>query len=219
MLPASSGHKVLSASAGVPGCDSETSSGRHLGGVGVREDLWPYVFDSESYHGEGSPSHAGLFVSLLMRYPEISSVRYRPENACLVIGFTVRQDLTEDDFAALKERLELSLEVFSDLSGKPIHVLELRHIHVAPFTVLEVVRDVQTLTQMELSVIVGTLADRFGESLVYEPIIPEETDEPFLQDDLIEHLLDDVRLVPPPRQVIGFREDGRVVVRGDDRDH
>lgn len=185
----------------------------------MREELWPH-FGTERGHGEGHAQHAGLFVSLLVRYPEIGSVRYLPENETLAIGFTVRQELTDGEWSSFEKHLQLSLEVFSELSGRPIHVLQLRHVGYAPFTALEVIRDVQTLTQQELSVIVGTVSDRFGESLIYEPVGSDhDDDEPLLQDDLIEHLLDDVRMVPPPRRMIGFRDHGRVVVRGDEVDH
>lgn len=181
----------------------------------MREDLWPYT-GSEPRREDGSPSHAGLFVSLLVRYPQIGSVRYLPDDGTLVLGFMVRGKMTSEEFAALRSQVELSLEVFSELSGRPIHVLDLRHIRCSPFTALEVVRDVETLTRMELSVIVGTLTDRLGEDLVWEPAESEDTVyEPLLQDDLIEHLLDDVRLVPPPRRVIGFRDEGRIVVHGE----
>lgn len=171
--------------------------------------------------GEGS-THTGLFVSLLVRYPDLGAVKYQPQTRCLVMRFILQPVPSSQAFQAFRTRVQQSLAAYADLTGSPIHVLNLtRSVH-EPYCVVEVTRDVDTLTQEELTLLVSLVRDTFGDQLILDaPLEPLAEEDLHVQDELIGHMLEDVRLVPPLRDLIGFRENGRVLLfnRGDRDSH
>lgn len=175
------------------------------------------IFASDSgyeYAGDGErhSTHAGFFVSVLLRYPEIGSVKYVPDTGCVVFRFMLHGALSKAAYRELVSELHLSLEVYSELSGRPIHVLKVDRVTCEPFSTVEITRDLDTLTPQELSLIVGFMCGKFADRLVYEMVDLPEADEMQIQDAMIEHMLDDVRQVRPRRDVIGFRERGRILL-------
>lgn len=161
-------------------------------------------------------SQSGLFVSLLLRYPEIGSVKYVPSTRCLVVGFFLRQCPSRKEFRRLRSLLHGSMETYSALSGREIHVLKLTRTDYAPLCIVEVTRDIATLTPEELALIVGVLREHCKDRLVCDGAEHPDYEAAYIHDDTIGHLLDDVRQIPPSRRMIGFREGGRVVLfKGD----
>lgn len=182
-------------------------------GSGVQQE---FAFD-EGYEyggGGGTPAHSGFFVSVLTRYPEIASLKYVPETGCVVFRFMLQGVPARAELREFVRGLRLSLEVYAVLSHHPVHVLRIDHVPCEPFCSVEVTRDVDTLTSGEIALIVGFLRDRFAERLVYEDAEMPEDDDLRMQDAVIAHTLDDVRQMKPCRDLIGYREHGRVVLFG-----
>lgn len=155
---------------------------------------------------------AGLFVSLLLRYPDIGTVKYVPENRALVMSFLLHPAPEPAAYEAFARRLRQSLEAYSYLSGRAIHVLNLRRVDHATCAVIEATRDVDTLTQEELSLIVSLIREEFGRHLVTDRFDPLPEEELQVQDEIIGHMLDDVRRVSALGNLVGFREGGRVLL-------
>ncbi|MBO8127278.1 MAG: hypothetical protein H0Z38_08610 [Firmicutes bacterium] len=80
------------------------------------------------------------------------------------------------------------------------------------FSLLEISRDYTTLTRQEIALITSLVAAEFGERLVLDDFTDSPKEEQDMQDEIIENMLEDTKFDILPRDLIGFRENGRVFV-------
>ena len=79
-------------------------------------------------------------------------------------------------------------------------------------TMVEIRRDVSTLTQEEISLVIALMRMEFRQQLVVDPGDSLYEDELALQDEMIEQMLEDLRESRSDRRLVAFREEGRVMV-------
>lgn len=153
---------------------------------------------------------AHLVASLLARYPEIGSLEYCPRSRQFTFTFLITA--TGLNIPAFHERLKESLQAYSFLTGHPVDLLIVDWIEEAGVTLLRVARDLPTLRHEEIALLIGLVQQEFSELIACEENGPvPEFDGP-MQEELIQHMLEDLRDTPRSREVIGFRREGRVVV-------
>lgn len=159
-----------------------------------------------------APNHSSLLVSILIRYPQIATLRYYPENEKLTCLFMVQGALSSSQLRKYRAFMSESLDVFGELSGHSVSGVNLEYHTYDQFTMLELNRNVVTLTGEELSLLVSLTQSFFGETLVIDPDQNWLEDDYAIQEELINHLLDGVKQEKPTRDLIGFRDEGRVFV-------
>ncbi len=161
---------------------------------------------------------AQFLVSVLVCYPEVATVKFRPRSRSLTLSLTMTKALTEQEASLLTEHLEEVLAVYWELfqSEVPIEVCRFSHEVWDELTLLEVERDVDSLTQGELAVLVGVMREGFLEELMVDSPFLDE-DERILQEEVMEEILAEVRLDRSGREVFGFREEGRVIISNESR--
>lgn len=161
---------------------------------------------------EGLNSSAGLLVSILVRYPEIASVKLAPRDGLIRLTFMLHGQVQEEELERFTEVLTANLEAFHGLLAQHNLYLAIENERHGDYLALYVHRDVGSLTREEISLIGQVVADTFGASLVKESgdPIPKEDEE--LHEDMIDALLDDLRTSSSERDLIGYREEGRVFV-------
>ncbi|HEY8418723.1 MAG TPA: hypothetical protein VIK93_11900 [Limnochordales bacterium] len=161
--------------------------------------------------GWGAPSgDAHLVASILSRYPEIGSLEYCPDSQQFTFSFLITA--TGLNIPAFRERLKESLQAYSFLTGHAVDLLVIDWIEEAGVTLLRIVRDLPTLRHEELALLVGLVQQEFGDLIACEAGgSSPELDGP-MQEELIQHMLEDLRDAPLSRELIGFRREGRVVV-------
>jgi hypothetical protein len=162
--------------------------------------------------GESISQHASLLVSILIRYNEIDSIRFRAGKAQLSFSFMVRKHCNEDDIYTFKRMLISYLDTYTHLSGQRVGHLSVVSATLGEYTQIEVTRDVESLTREELSLIISLIRQHFDANLVIEADVALRDDERLLQEELIDDILDDVREGGPRHEIVGFRESGRVMV-------
>lgn len=163
--------------------------------------------------GEEISNSVGLLISILVRYPEIGSIKSVTKDKVLKFNFILTEQLTEKEFTSFKEHLLNSLEVYNLLEGKKTLITEIKKIDYEKITILEVERDVDTLNQEEISLIIGLMRDKFGSFLVSDNSADCALEEELeMQEELIEHMLEDAKASFQEKNLIGFREEGKVLV-------
>jgi len=139
-------------------------------------------------------------VALLIRFPELHSVRSNPADASLTLSFAVRERLDRAKTSALAERVSDHVRAFLDLRGE------------APDT-MHVTRDAATFSREELELVVAVFADAYGERLVRDGAnAAPDDDDPAARDELVDVALDALRDPTQRRRLVGFREEQRVLV-------
>lgn len=158
--------------------------------------------------GGNVPEGVGLLISILLRYAEVGSVYYWLERQALKFTFTLMGAVEID---SLQTNLPLALEVYHQLEGDIMHHCEIGGRSEDNIHILTVVRDVASMTQGEVGLIVELVKRECGEFLICDEVnLPE--DELQFQEELIGHMLANIRNSQLDKSVVAVREEGRVLV-------
>lgn len=183
-------------------------------------EVWGEVLpDSRSVQvsGESISHHASLLVSILVRYSEIDSIRFCAKKAHLAFSFMVQRYYSQEEIQAFKQVLVSYLDAYTRLTNRVIDYLGVVGTAHGEYTQVEVTRDVASLSQVELSLIITLIRQHFGTHLVVETQVALRDEERQMQEELIDDILEDVREGGAHRELVGFRDAGRVMVFSKDR--
>lgn len=154
----------------------------------------------------------GLLVSLLVRFPEIATLRYDQRRASLRFRFLVTGILAPDEHAALSRILADSLAAFHRLERRPMRLCTLTPEPHGDLTLLELVRDVGSLSPEEVTLVIELLNEHLGTRLVVDTQDLLQVEDAALQEELIQESLQQLRTTRAGRNLIAVREEGRVMV-------
>ncbi|NPV72094.1 MAG: hypothetical protein HPY55_15925 [Firmicutes bacterium] len=159
-----------------------------------------------------SSKGVGLLISVLVRYPELSSVNFDPHDKAIKFSFILTKPLDDEGFGRLKARVRMSVEAYGEFKGRNPAAVDVSRTDFGDITVLEVCRDVDTLTQEEISLVIEIVREMFGGLLAADRNDNIMEEDLLVQEEIIDEMLQDVKDCRQDRNIIAFREEGRVVV-------
>lgn len=162
--------------------------------------------------GESFSNSMSLIAFLLVRYPEIGSVRFDPEQKTLQFSFVLVKSIAEAELEAFKEQLMLSLSNISQLQERNLGQTLINFAEYDGLTFLEIMRDINFLNQEEIALIIGVVQQFFEGCLLLDQEESLQEEDEVLQEEMIEHMLEDLKDSRTEKRLIGFREEGRVLV-------
>lgn len=162
--------------------------------------------------GESLNNSTSLIVSLLVRYPEIATVSYDPESKSLQIMFVLAKPLEPGQFQSFRDMLKTSIDVFLSVSGREPGELHLSYNNFEQNAFIEVRRDIDSLSQEEISMVYDLVTGHFGDMLVCDQDESLAEEELQVQEEIIDHMLEDLKDSRQEKTLFGFREEGRVLV-------
>ena len=151
-------------------------------------------------------------VALLVRFPELHSLRSNPAEATLTLSFAVRERLDRAKTKALAERVGDYVRAFLDLRGESPEKIGVASERDTAVTFVNVTRDAESFSREELELLVAMFAEQFGERLVRDGENVPVDDDPAARDELVEVALDALRDPTRRQRLVGFREEQRVLV-------
>ena len=154
----------------------------------------------------------GLLISILVRYPELGTINYDPESQHLRFTFIFSCELDEEKLVIFKKTVIDSIKTYNVLEDRIPNTIEVKLNPCEEFIMFEIIRDVGTLSQEELSMIIELVHVNFRKDLVFEKNDYLLEEDLLMQDELIEHMLENIKISYPGKNLIAFREDGRVLV-------
>ena len=154
----------------------------------------------------------GLLVSILVRYPEVATCKLSPSDGCIKLTYILQGGVPKEVLTKFKEDLSTSLEVLYDLRGVSNIRFECCASDYAGLVLLEISRDFNSLSREEIALVTALVATRFRDKLIFDDFAENIEDEQDMQDEIIESMLEDTRFDILPRDLFGFRENGRVFV-------
>ncbi len=161
----------------------------------------------------GEPTESvGLLMSILVCYPEVSTINFFPEKQLLKFTFIYSRVLGDNELAELKKRLVDSIEAYNHLEGKEILQLAISHNVCDNLTMIEVQRDVHSLVQEEITLIVELFRQCPHANLVTEENDRLIEEDIIVQEEMIEHMLQCMKGTTEKKYLFAFREEGRVLV-------
>jgi hypothetical protein len=152
-------------------------------------------------------------VALLVRFPEIHSVRSNPGDATLTLSFALRKRLDRAASRALGDRVAEHVCAFLDLRGEEPGKIAVTCDRDADVSFVHITRDAASFVREELELLVALFVDAFGDMLVRDAAgSPPLDDDPAARDELVEVALDALRDPSQRQRLVGFREESRVLV-------
>lgn len=153
-----------------------------------------------------------LLISVLVRYPEIGTVKYEPRQQTIRMSLLVTGELSEAEWRETEDKLFDTLEVYHMLEHREPAVVQVDAENLGAVTSIAITRDAVTFTPEEIYTIVEFFRERFSGRLVMEAIDMGGDEEWTAQDEAIETMLADLEQSRSNRNLIAIREDGRVMV-------
>jgi len=154
----------------------------------------------------------GLLISILVRYPEIGTVKFSPQSQTLKLSFILSRLISNEEYQIFTERLCTSLEAYNMLEAQTDVIINTSYDQYEQIGVLEIDRDVHTLSRTEISLIITIIKDHFEGNLVIDKNDSLLEEDLLVQEELIENMLEHLKGVRYEKNLIGIREDGRVMV-------
>lgn len=163
-------------------------------------------------NGSDVSDSIGLLISILVRYPEIATINLEPDAQVLKLTFILSELVDEDTQQSFSDRIRSSLDVYNYLEGKNPTTTTISFSDHEKLTFLEVRRDVHSLSQDEISLIISLVRDEFEQIMVKEENENLLEEDLLVQEELIGHMLENLRDCTQEKKLIAFREEGRVLV-------
>jgi hypothetical protein len=152
-------------------------------------------------------------VALLVRFPELHSIRSNPAEATLTLTYAVSRRLEQDAVRALADFVGEHVQSFHAFGGDPIDCLGVTCERDVQVTFVHVTRDLATFSPEELALQTALFVERFGDALLTNPQAEEaDDDEAGTGDESVELALDALRDPAQRQRLVGVREEKRVIV-------
>jgi hypothetical protein len=149
-----------------------------------------------------------LLTSFLTRYPELGSVHYWFDQHALKFTFMINQ---QTDLDSLQEILRPALELYHHLEGHKTRVFEISCRNEEEVCILTVIRDLESITQREVGLMVELMKRSFTKHLISDELFLAE-DELEFQEEVISQMLTSVKYMDLQRNVIAMRDEGKLLV-------
>ncbi len=162
--------------------------------------------------GESFSNSMSLIAFLLVRYPEIGTVRFDPDQKILQFSFILSKILTETEFEPFRENLMLSVNAISELQERNSGRIQIKFSVCDGLSFVEILRDIDSLNQEEIALIIGVVNRYFEGDLLLDQQESIQEEDMVLQEEMIEHMLEDLKDSRQEKRLIGFREEGRVLI-------
>jgi hypothetical protein len=154
-----------------------------------------------------------LVCALLVRFPELASIRSGPADRTLRLTFAVRQRLDKSAQRALAEAVEEHVTSFLALAKEEPGVLRVECEGDRALTFVHVTRDLESFSKDELELQVGFFSDRCGDALVRNPHPDDHVEvDPAAEDEAALYAIEALRDPAQSKNLVGFREEKRVLV-------
>jgi hypothetical protein len=155
----------------------------------------------------------GLVCALLVRFPELASIRSMPNDRTVRLTFAVSRRLDRAAQAALVESVDDHVRGFLMLGKLEPDALRVECESDRAMTFVHVTRDLETFSKEELDLHGGFFGERFGEALVRNPVPDDGLDEdPATGDEAAFAAVEALRDPDQSKSLVGFREEKRVLV-------
>ncbi len=152
-----------------------------------------------------------LMISILLRYPEINTVKTDPKAKEIIFSFLVKKKIHEGEFYVIRNKFLDNIETFLFLQNIELNSIDIKLNIYQEYGLIEIVRDFQTISQREISLLIQLIQNEFDTYLLTEYSQDEELADIEFQDEIIENLLDQLQF-QHHEDLIGFREAGKVMV-------
>ncbi len=160
-----------------------------------------------------SISHeANLLISILVRYPEIGTIKYDADSGAIELTFMLSGIPTAAELNHIKAKLLASIDAYHALEGIAKGQVAVRLSSCDQVAMLTIHRDVATLSRGEMTLVISLIRESLPDRLVVDENDAVLEEDLLIQEEVIGDMLESMKKERSGSGLIGFREDGRVLV-------
>jgi len=156
------------------------------------------------------PHIANLLTSILIHYPEIATINLDPKDRVIKFSFYLKNITIE--LGEIEKYMQQALQAYYYLEGIKSEVNAFTFEQLDQFTIMEFCRDINSLSQKEISLVIALLKDQFGASLISDEDEDLNVDNQTLHEELISYMLENAKRSRTNIELIALRDEGKVVV-------
>lgn len=152
-----------------------------------------------------------LLICMLIRYPELSSLRYNPDTGEMSFTLLLNGHATAEQQAEFAAFVGQYFDVCRDLDKSFGRLGRITHTLMEGVTMLVYEQHVDQLTIMEVRLFIQLVGEFYQEKLAGE-VHGLQDAELEAQEELIEHLLGQKESLREEQSIIAYRDGGKVFV-------
>lgn len=154
-----------------------------------------------------------LVCALLVRFPELASIRSMPADRTVRLTFALKQRLDKRVQTELCDAVADHVEGYLLLTNDESQTVRVECESDRSTTFIHLTRDTESFTKAELEMIGALFTERFPQSLVRNPLPEDHLDaDPAAQDEAAFYAVEALRDPSQSKSLVGFREEARVLV-------
>ena len=154
-----------------------------------------------------------LVCALLVRFPELASIRSMPAERSVRLTFAIKSRLDKRAQAGLQDALIDHIGGYLSLAKDEADTVRVEFESDRSTTFVHVTRDTGTFSKEELELLVALFGSEFRDTLVRNPLPADHLDaDPFAQDEAALYAIEALRDPTQSKSLVGFREEARVLV-------
>lgn len=152
-----------------------------------------------------------LVCALLVRFPELASIRALPGDGTVRLTFATKMRLDRAAQAELAAAIDDHVGGFLMLEKTEPTTVRVECVADRSMSFVHVTRDLETFSKEELEMLAAVFTARFGEKLVRSPVGDDDVDAA-AQDEVAVYAVEALRDPKLSKNLVGFREEKRVLV-------
>lgn len=156
-----------------------------------------------------------LLATMLVCYPEITTITYEPQNSELTLDFIIEGEIEGSELDVFMQLVDESIQTYHGIAdGSKVYLAAEAESYSKDTNVIHLHRELVTITTEELSIIVGLFKDKYGKRIKLDAPPLEILDPDFLENQTraLEELLEQTDKIHINCRLLGAREENRVVV-------
>jgi hypothetical protein len=154
-----------------------------------------------------------LVCALLVRFPELASIRSMPVERSVRLTFAVKQRIDKKLQRTVADEVEAHVCGYLMLCKAEAQVIRTECESDRSTSFVHVTRDTESFSKEELELLVALFGDRFGDALARNPLPDDHLDaDPIAQDEAALYAIEALRDPSQSKSLVGFREEARVLV-------
>lgn len=163
-------------------------------------------------NGDDVSDSIGLLISILVRYPEVGSINFDPLSHELRLTFILSGNLENNKIQETKQLIVDSVDTYHQLEKIRPQVFVFEWYNNDNYTIVDVKRDVDTLSRNEISFLMELFDAHFQNILIAENNEELWEEDLQIQEEMIGHMLEGIKNGMPDKKLIAYREEGKVLV-------
>jgi hypothetical protein len=152
-----------------------------------------------------------LLISMLIRYPEVSTLRYEPDKQLLIFTFLLQGEIDTSKQIACQQKFFSYYDACSDLDNKFRYRGVFSFRHFDDVTLVTYQQGLSNIRPGEIRLLISVLQEFFPGEVTLEPLLIDEQDLD-MQEELIDRLLNHKELLSEKQQIVAYRDGGKVFV-------